>query len=411
MSFISDTISVWWNELREMFHDLGVIIFIIVLPLGYPLLYYYVYSTEVARDIPVAVVDESHSAISRSFVRKLDACPEAKVYARCADMSEARALMERGEVYGVVRIPDSFADDLRHGRQTRVGAYADVSSLIFYKNILMPCSNISIEMNKDIKVEDMATQMTARELSVARTPIRYEHVQLYNPQGGYASFLIPPILMLILQQAMVLGVGMAMGRTREKNGGLAIYRGVAGYDSPMAVILGKVLAILPIFLIMALYMQVAVTQGFDLPVLGHYWTWVAMLLPYLLACTSFCIVCSCMIYRREDSMLLFVFMSIPLLFLSGVSWPAASIPAMWKWVSWLFPSTFGLNAHLKIMSLGADLYTVRYEVTCLWVQAAVYFALACVIQRWQIAHAEKYGTRSRAIERLKADAVKFEKNE
>ena len=163
MSFISDTISVWWNELREMFHDLGVIIFIIVLPLGYPLLYYYVYSTEVARDIPVAVVDESHSAISRSFIRKLDASPEAMVYARCADMSEARALMERGDVYGIVRIPDSFARDLRHGNQTRIGAYTDVSSLIFYKSILMPCSNISIEMNKDIKVEDMAMQMTDRE--------------------------------------------------------------------------------------------------------------------------------------------------------------------------------------------------------------------------------------------------------
>lgn len=401
MDFIRDTISVWWKELREMLSDTGVIIFFFLLPLAYPVLYYYVYSTEAARDLPVAVVDESHTSLSRDFARKLDASPEAMVYAKCADMTEARHLMETGEVYGVVRIPSSFLDDLRHGRQTRIGVYADVSSLIYYKNILLPCTNISLAMNKDIKAEVIASSLTAREVEVAKTPIDYQHVQLYNPQGGYASFLMPPILLLILQQAMVLGVGMAMGRTRERNDGYSTWRGVRGYDDPMAVILGKTLAILPTFLMMALYMHVVVTFGFDLPHLGDYWTWIGIILPYLLACTCFSIVCSSMIYRREDSLLIFVFMSVPLLFLSGVSWPSASIPTMWKWVSWLFPSTFGLNAHIKVMSMGADLTTVGHEVRCLLFQAVAYFVVACLLQRWQVWHSERYGTESRAIGRMK----------
>lgn len=401
MDFIRDTISVWWKELREMLSDTGVIIFFFLLPLAYPVLYYYVYSTEAARDLPVAVVDESHTSLSRDFARKLDASPEAMVYAKCADMTEARHLMETGEVYGVVRIPSSFLDDLRHGRQTRIGVYADVSSLIYYKNILLPCTNISLAMNKDIKAEVIASSLTAREVEVTKTPIDYQHVQLYNPQGGYASFLMPPILLLILQQAMVLGVGMAMGRTRERNDGYSTWRGVRGYDDPMAVILGKTLAILPTFLMMALYMHVVVTFGFDLPHLGDYWTWIGIILPYLLACTCFSIVCSSMIYRREDSLLIFVFMSVPLLFLSGVSWPSASIPTMWKWVSRLFPSTFGLNAHIKVMSMGADLTTVGHEVRCLLFQAVAYFVVACLLQRWQVWHSERYGTESRAIGRMK----------
>lgn len=401
MDFIRDTISVWWKELREMLSDTGVVIFFFLLPLAYPVVYYYVYSTETARDLPVAVVDESRTSLSRDFARKLDASPEAMVYAKCADMTEARHLMETGEVYGVVRIPSSFLDDLRHGRQTRIGVYCDASSLIYYKNILLPCTNISLEMNKDIKAEAIASNLTAREIEVAKTPIDYQHIQLYNPQGGYASFLIPPILLLILQQAMVLGVGMAMGRTRERNDGYSTWRGVRGYDDPMAVILGKTLAIMPTFLVMALYMHVVVTYGFDLPLLGDYWTWIGVILPYLLACTCFSIVCSSMIYRREDSLLIFVFMSVPLLFLSGVSWPSASIPTMWKWVSWLFPSTFGLNAHIKVMSMGADLTTVGHEVRCLLFQAVAYFVVACLLQRWQVWRSERYGTASRAIGRMK----------
>lgn len=383
-----------------MFSDLGVIIFIIGLPLGYPLLYYYVYSTEVARDVPVAVVDESMSALSRDFIRRLDASPEAAVVAKCADMTEAQDLMARGEVFGVIRVPRSFSKDLQQGRQTRIGAYTDVSSMIYYKSILLPCSNISLAMNKEIKIVDMAQQMTDREVEIAKAPIDYQHVQLFNPQGGYASFLMPPILMLILQQAMVLGVGMSMGRMRERNGGLALYAGMSGYDNPLAIVVGKVCAIFPVFLVMAIYMYMAVTCGFSLPNLTHYWTWIAFIVPYLLACTCFSIVCSFLIYRREDSLLLFVFMSVPLLFLSGVSWPSVSIPVVWKFVSWVFPSTFGLNAHIKISSLGADLSTVGYEMSCIWVQLAAYFALACILQRFQKTHADKFKKPSAAIERL-----------
>ena len=400
MSLFSDIVNVWWNEVKQMFSDLGVIIFIIGLPLGYPLLYYYVYSTEVARDVPVAVVDESMSALSRDFIRRLDASPEAAVVAKCADMTEAQDLMARGEVFGVIRVPRSFSKDLQQGRQTRIGAYTDVSSMIYYKSILLPCSNISLAMNKEIKIVDMAQQMTDREVEIAKAPIDYQHVQLFNPQGGYASFLMPPILMLILQQAMVLGVGMSMGRMRERNGGLALYAGMPGYDNPLAIVVGKVCAIFPVFLVMAIYMYLAVTCGFSLPNLTHYWTWIAFIVPYLLACTCFSIVCSFLIYRREDSLLLFVFMSVPLLFLSGVSWPSVSIPVVWKFVSWIFPSTFGLNAHIKISSLGADLSTVGYEMSCIWVQLAAYFALACILQRFQKTHADKFKKPSAAIERL-----------
>lgn len=397
MRLLSDTVSVWWNELRQMFTDIGVLIFIVALPLGYPLLYYYVYSTEVARDIPVAVVDESLSALSRDFIRRLDASPEAAVVAHCSDMSQAQDLMARGEVYGVIRVPSSFSKDLQQGRQTRIGAYTDVSSMIYYKSILLPCSNISLDMNKEIKIVDMAQQMTDREVEVAKAPIDYQHIQLYNPQGGYASFLMPPILMLILQQAMILGVGMAMGRMREKNNGLAAYAGEKGYDDPLAIIMGKILAIFPVFVIMAVYMYVVVTCGFSLPNLMHYWDWMAFVLPYLLACTCFSIVCSFMIYRREDSMLLFVFMSVPLLFMSGVSWPSTAIPGVWKFVSWFFPSTFGLNAHVKLCSLGASLDSVSYELACIWAQAAVYFALACLLQRFQKNHAERFTKPSAAL--------------
>ncbi len=81
-------------------------------------------------------------------------------------------------------------------------------------------------------------------------------------------------------------------------------------------------------------------------------------LPYLAACIFFAMTASIAIRNRETCMLLFVFTSVPLLFLSGISWPGAAMPAFWKYFSYIFPSTFGINGYVSINSMGATLNEV-----------------------------------------------------
>ena len=90
---------------------------------------------------------------------------------------------------------------------------------------------------------------------------------------------------------------------------------------------------------------------------------------------------SAFIYRSEDAMLLYIFMSVPLLFLSGMSWPVASEPMFWRYVSWIFPSTFGMHGYVRIMGTGASLDQVAFEYRGLWIQCAVYFLTACLVYR------------------------------
>lgn len=53
------------------------------------------------------------------------------------------------------------------------------------------------------------------------------------------------------------------------------------------------------------------------------------------------------------------------------------MPEFWKYVSYLFPSTFGMNGYVRITSMGASLNDIRTEYMALWIQAGVYFLLAC----------------------------------
>ena len=374
---------VWLDELSELVKDEGILIFIILLPLAYPLLYAMIYNNETQRQLPICVVDESLTSRSRDFIRRVDATPEINIVSHCTDMAQAQELMRRRDVFAILRVPAEFNNDLWRGRQTVVGVYSDLTSMIYYKVVYLGVINVAQEVNRNIKVMERQTNVSRREEQLARWPIRFEEVKLYNSAGGFASFLIPPVLMLILQQALCLGVGMSMGRSRERFRGLVIPP-TKHYKNTLAIVLGKGLVHFLLFLLMAFYVSMCVTRWFGLPQLGHFWDLLGFFVPYLLACTYMAIFYSSFIYRREDCILLFVFMSIPLLFISGVSWPGAAVPPFWKVIGSVFPSTWGLNAYVRIQGMGASLGDCHTEIMALWILAAIYFLLSCLFYMFEI---------------------------
>lgn len=388
MKHIINIFQIWYREIGNIFRDKGIMIFILFVPLAYPLLYSYVYTNEVVRDVPVAVVDECNSHLSRELLRKMDASPDMKTAARCNNMDEAIELIRRHEVYGVVRIPSTFTTELAKGNQAPIGLYCDMSSMLYYKALLLTATNVSLEVNKDIKVNHYVTGTTDRQEEVNKTPITYDYVALYNPQSGFAAFLIPPVLMLIIQQTLLLGIGMSAGNSRERHNGSVIpYH--PWYRNPVNIVLGKALPYFTLYVILAIYMFTVVTRMFTLPQLGHYDTFIAFVIPYILACIFLAMVMSSFIYRREDSILLLVFLSVPMLFLSGLSWPVSDMPGFWKYLSYLFPSTFGMNGYVRITSMGASLGDIRTEYVSLWIQAGIYFLLACLFYCRQYSQRQK----------------------
>lgn len=383
MKSLLNIFQIWYREIGNIIRDKGILIFILFVPLAYPLLYSYVYTNEVVRDVPVAVVDENNSALSRDILRKMDVSPDMKIASLCDNMEQAREMVKRREVYGIVRIPESFTRYLAEGRQTPIGLYCDMSSMLYYKALLVTATNVSLEVNKNIKVNHYVTGTTDREDEIHKTPIDYDYVALYNPQSGFAAFLIPPVLMLIIQQTLLLGIGMSAGNSRERHGG-SVIPFHPWYKNPVHIVIGKALPYFMLYMILAVYMTVAVTDMFTLPKLCHYWTFIAFIVPYLLACIFLAMTISALIYRREDSILLLVFLSVPMLFLSGLSWPSASMPSVWKYVSYIFPSTFGMNGYVRIASMGASLSDIKTEYMALWIQAGIYFLLALWFYRSQI---------------------------
>ena len=146
---------IWMREFQLIFSDVGVMILIFGVPLIYPMLYSFIYYPEVVRDMPVAVVDMSHSSDSRQFIRNIDATPDLKVAANNVSMEEAISMFKNREVRGIVQIPETFSSDIASHRQTNISAYADMEFFLFYKAMLSGSSFVTLETGNQIQVKNL----------------------------------------------------------------------------------------------------------------------------------------------------------------------------------------------------------------------------------------------------------------
>lgn len=364
------------KEIRTLFKDEGTILFCLILPLTYPIVYSWIYNNEVVREVPVVVVDDSHSALSREFIQKFDASPDVAVAFQTGSIEEGRDLIGHAKAYGILYFPHDFAIKAGRHEQAFVSVYCDMSYMLTYKAIFQTATAVSGLLGDEIKTQ-LAGNYTSREEEISAKPLDYEEVPIFNVTAGYGNFILPGVLILVIQQAMFLAVGLLAGTDRERN-----YRSIRGV---VPTLLGKGMAYFMIFFVMLSYTTLAVPRFFGFVMMMHLYDWVLFMIPFVLSCVFFSITLSDFVRYRENVMLIVVFTSVPMLFLSGISWPQSALPGIWATVAEFIPSTFGIRGFVRMSSMGARIGDVLPEVRSLWIQVAAYgFLAALVIYRRRI---------------------------
>ena len=377
-AWLEDAAYVWRQEIKQMVYDEGVLIFCVIVPLVYPLLYSWIYNNEVVREVPVVIVDQSHSQQSRQFIRMVDASPDVRVLCYAEDLDDAQSLVSRQVAKGVYLIPADFATNLNRMQQGVISVYCDMSLMLTYKAIYQTSVAVTQAMGAEIQ-RKVSGNYTAREDLITTRPLDFEDVPIFNPAGGYGNFIIPAVIMLIIQQTLILGIGLAAGTARERNRYSDLVPINRCYGGIYRIVTGKALCYLMVYAVMSAYLTLIIPRIFSFIALIQWQDLLALMLPYLLACVFFGLTVSCLVHYRENVMLLVVFISVPLLFMTGVSWPQSAIPGFWQGVSWLFPSTFGVRAFVRMNTMGGVLSDVVPEIRYLWIQAAAYFGTACLV--------------------------------
>lgn len=355
----------WSETWRRIVTDRGARLLLIVAPILYSLFYPLPYLRELVRETPVAVVDLDQSSLSRQLVRFADAHEALHVTVRLASVRAAETAVKAGAVRGYLVVPAHFRADVLRGREAVLAYGGDASYFLQYKQVLTGFAESIGTYNVAIKVRQaLASGRTREQAMAAAAPVTLRAHPLGNTREGYASYLIPGVFLLILQQTLLLGVGLLRGTARERTT-KAPGMGRAGF-------LGMVAAFAVLYAGHAMFYIGAAAWIYDLPTHGHPGTLMLFFAPFILACVLFAMAVSGFCARRETSIHLLLVTSFPFLFLSGASWPIEMIPALLQWFAKIVPSTAGFQGILRLNSLGANWPEVMAWWGLLWVQVAVF---------------------------------------
>lgn len=368
---------VWWREFRLVLRDEGVVIFFFVLCAVYPILYSLIYNTEVLRDEHIAVVDDCRTQLSRELVRQLDATPEVKVVSYAANMQEARELMRRKECYSIVHIPRDFSSSVSRGTQGHVSVYSDMGLMLRYKNMLMAITEVTQSMGARVQ-EDVLAPVSYGGVGL----IENRQVPIGNTAMGLASAILLFILPLIIQQSMLLGIGMLHGGSierRRKNRG---YDPMAEPASVSSTIIGKMLCHQIVYVVPVVYVLHFTPMIFDFPQNADLLQSVALAVPFVIAVSFMGQTLQAFINERESVFLMLAFTSVIFVFLVGVSWPRYQMSRFWYTIGDCVPSTWMSNGYVLMQSTGASLNQISHYFVMLWLQCGVFFVLAYCVERF-----------------------------
>lgn len=382
--WFSGLFRVWKREVYLVFTDPGVMLFFFALPLAYPIVYTLIYNPELVNDISIAVVDRCGTARSREFVRMVDATPAMNVTARASNLDEARRMMNDHDVFAILEIPADFDRRIGRGEQAVVSFYADMSLLLRYRSELSALTDLQMAYGAKVQAQTInGIGLPAQPLGDDASPVKNESVFLGDVSQGFASFVIPGIIILILHQSLILGVTMLAGGSAERR------RRNNGFDPMMvdapvgATIAGKLCCYLMCYIPMMFYIMAFVPEMFSLPHVGDIFTYMIYITPMLIGAALLGICLSTLVSERETSLLVIVFTSVVFLFLSGLTWPRYAFSPFWKVISDLVPATWGVEGFIRLNANHATIAQQSTPYLAMWALAAGYFVIAYMILRYR----------------------------
>lgn len=370
-------------EWKLFYTDPAAILLLVVAGVLYAFYYPTPYIYQTVSKVPVAVVDLDNTAMSRDLIRMASAAQQIEVKSIYAEMNEAEAAMAREEIFGFMVIPENMEKDIRAKRPVSVNIFTHGAYVMLHGAIGTAFSTCALTVGATNKVKQIALgkKVPSAKAIAMRDPIPISIQTMFNSSGSYSNYVVPSVLVVILQQSLIIGICVLGGsrahrRFRKKFRDSPVENETAEYRY-----FGRALAYFLHYCSFILFYHCIIYNLFDFPRRGELLPMMVFSLVFLASVINLGMVVSQVFLRRESSMQLFLYLSIPILFLANFSWPSYLMPRWMVSISYILPSTFAIPAWLSIEQMGADIYEVAPKLYQLAIQAVVYLVLGLILTR------------------------------
>lgn len=366
------------EELSDIVSDSGAMLLLLFAMLIYTIIYSVAYGREVMECVPIAVVDDDKSPMSRKIISGLRSGPNTHLAYEPTDMNSAKELYFDRKVSAIVYIPDSFERDVTAGVQGNIVLILDGSHLLIYRQVLEQATADILTRSAEIEIMHLAAAGESDIMAEAiAEPVAYDGHILYNPSLGYGSFVMPSIVVVIIQQTLIIGLAMLAVRRRNmgiKSGGVTLLYATK-------IVATKTMIYIAIYGINLIIILGVIWPIFGFPSTGNIFSIAVIMLLYITAACSLGLALSHLFRRREAPLMLLLWSSVPILLLAGISYPHEAFPEWLYILGHALPSSSAVNAFVMVNTAGASLADVEHNIWLLALLAALYFVCAIIAER------------------------------
>jgi ABC-2 type transport system permease protein len=358
------------TELRSVMTNPVVVLTVFGGVVFYSFLYPLPYAQQTPREQPIAIVNLDGSQTSLTLERMVDATPQVKVVTRLHTIADAKQVFLNREITGFLVIPEHFYKDLLLGSSPTLAYAADASYFLVYGTVVEGLATAGGTLGAEVKVSKMV--IDGVPLSMAShdySAIKLNMKPTFNPTMGYIEYVVPAVFVLILQQTLIMAIGLLTGTQRHG-------RGYWSQVPTGALLFARTLVFVAIYYLLSAYYFGFSFERLNVNHIANAGELLTLLLPFLLGCCGLGLWLGYLLPRRELVTLVVLVSSMPLIFLAGFIWPVESIPAPLLWFADLSPSTWAIKGFLALNQMGATWQQVAKHWTALWVLTVLWGGVA-----------------------------------
>ncbi len=339
------------REFRAIFKDSGFLLLAIGAPIFYSLFYPFPYSKDIARNIPVAIVDQDNSYYSRQLGQMLRASEEVKPL-NFATINEAKQALEESKIFAILILHKDFGKNILKNLPQTVRIYTDGVYPIYYKQTTASLQRVIKTMSAGIEIKKLQSLGAGNAAITLRSPISFTLKNLYSPVGAYRNYLVPAVFVALVHQIIIIIIGLRAGTLYEKK------RQYPTYFKPYQIWLGNIFIYLTFALGYFVYLFILTYRLYGFSGGTQVWQWFIFYLIFSLATIGLGLTLGNLFKERETSVMFVAVTSIPLLFLSGIIWPVWKMPLILQIVRLFVPLTYGIKAMTQIFIMGASILDI-----------------------------------------------------
>lgn len=365
--FLAQLVALVRRELRALWRDPWQLALISYIPLLGILCLWWLFSAGLPRQLPVAIVDQDHSQLSRMLTRQLKANPVTEPRS-FTDLPSAVAAMQQAQVYAVVVFPHEMKKDLLTGHKPTIDVRYNSQFLLVGKLL---SSQIQLSLGDGLLqvagLKQLMTGTPKSQVAVNLSPVKSQTTALFNRNNNYIGFLVPPVLVALWQLLSMLVMANSLNRELHLNAAQSeggISNRLTEHFWPK--VLAKILLFSPILMLQGGFILAWLYLYLALPFAGSLALLLVAQLFMLLAVWS--LVLFIFVLMRDSARVISFCTALfaPAFAFMGITFPTHEMPQLAQWWRLIMPSSHYIESHVSVVSYGAAWPTVAQQLSSYW---------------------------------------------